>query len=327
MSQISPKTVEVNFNVEIDASGNIEVFNQAKPVVPEYIVATETLPATALYDPSGNVGLLELWEPSDSQGDIKVQLADVDSSASGGLNLSGKYQTACQRLAEGFQKILCHSFDCSNATPFSNYTSNIEYYKQRDFGRVALATYAHYMFGHVDATAAITNDKAFVEAMLSVSAGGDDETATGKDTRYAAWTKTTTGNVQTWSNSGTAADANLAIRLVKALVNKGLSTTDASGVPVVSAVSENNTAKLSHIVGQVVGQDATRLMDVDNSQRTLDKHQLLRFYAGDIIYVTIKLKQPSVSIGTTGQLVSESELKGLYTTSNEESFTIKITLA
>jgi hypothetical protein len=318
---VAHSSIEVNLNVLIDASGNLEVFNANKPTVGNVLVAEHTLPVTALYDEASNGGLLELWEPEDAQGDIKVQLADTNRVSEGGLNLTGKYQVAAKALASGLEAILCDTFDCSGASPFSAYTGNEEYYKQRDFGRVALATYAHYMFGHVDATAAITNDKEFVHSMLSVSAAGDNETAGGAALRAAAWTKSTTADVQSWDNTSSNADANLALRLVKAVVHKGL---DSAGVPTTSLVSANDSTSLANIVSQVVGQDASRLMNVDNSERTRDQHILLRFYAGDVIYMNIKLKTPSVNVGTKDQAVSGTTLQNMYT---EENFTLKISLA
>ncbi len=325
MSAPTPVPIAINFNVEIDASGNLNVFNAAAPVVTNVIVAEHTLPVTALYDASGNSGLLELWEPSDAQGDIKVQLANTDKSASGGLNMTGHYNVAAQQIAQGLEAILCREFDCSAASPFSNYTSNVEYYKQRDFGRVALATYAHYLFGHVDATAAITNDKAFVEGMLSLSDKGDSEVASERAGAYhAAKLAAITGDdVRTWSIASNGTDANLAIRLVKAIVQKGLSDTTATAVPTVSSVNDANTT-LGYIVGQVVGQDASRLMDYDNSQRTLDQHIHVRFIAGDVIYMNIRLRAPLVNVGATNQQVLGTTLQNMY---SEESFTLKITLA
>ncbi len=322
MSAPAPQPISVNFNVVIDASGNLEVFNAAAPVVTNVLVAEHTLPVKALYDPDNAKGLLELWEPVDAQGDIHVQLADTDRAASGGLNLTGAYQVASKAIASGLEAILCDEFDCSGAAPFSSYTGNVEYYKQRDFGRVALATYAHHLFGHVDATAAITNDKAFVEAMLSCSAAGDDETAGGAAARAAAWTKSTAANIQAWDVSSSSSDANLALRLVKTLVAKGL---DANGAPTVSAVSAGNSDSLANIVSQVVGQDASRLMNVDNSQRTRDQHILLRFYEGDVIYMNITVTAPNVSVGATNQLVSKAALEAMYPSSNN-NFTLKITL-
>ena len=322
MSAPASVPITVNFNVEIDASGNLSVFGAAAPTVSNVIVAEKTLDVKALYDPAngtGPKGLLELWEPSDAQGDIKVQLADTDHTASGGLNLADAYQHASKELATGFEAILCNAFDCSGALPFSNYTSSAQYYRQRDFGRVALATYAHHLFGHVDATAAITNDKAFVEAMLSLSDKGDSEVAS---ERIAAYTKSTTADVEDWSAEASTSDANLAIRLVKAIVGKGLGVANAK---IISSVSAGESASLANIVSQVVGQDASRLMGVDNSERTLDQHMLLRFYAGDVFYVNIVLKAPNVSVGT-GQLVSKNALENMYPAGNN-NFTLKITLA
>lgn len=320
--QPTPVPIAVNFNVEIDASGNIDVFNAAAPQVSNVIVAEHTLPVDTLYLPGLNQGLLELWEPSDDQGNIKVQLADTDRSASGGLNFGNAYQFCAKRLVTGLEALLCDSFDCSGAIPFNGYTAAAEYYKQRDFGRVAIATYAHYLFGHVDATAAITNDKAFVEAMLSLGSAGDSEDAA---TRAAAYTKSVSMvDAREWDISSSGSDANLAIRLVKALIHKGLSDTSSSAVPTVSSVNDQDTASLANIVTQVVGQDASRLMNVDNSQRTLDQHMLLRFYAGDVLYMNIKLKTPNVNIGLTNQLVSKAALENMYVESN---FTVKITLA
>ena len=322
MSAPVPQPISVNFNVVIDASGNLEVFNAAAPVVTNVLVAEHMLPVTALYDPVAKKGLLELWEPIDAQGDIRVQLANTDRVTSGGLNLTGAYQVASKAIASGLEAILCDKFDCRGALPFSSYSGNVEYYKQRDFGRVALATYAHHLFGHVDATAAITNDKAFVQAMLSCSAGGDNETAAGAAARAAAWTKSTVADVQAWDQSASSSDANLAIRLVKTLVGKGL---DGAGVPTVSSVNAGDTASLANIVSQVVGQDASRLMNVDMSQRTRDQHILLRFYEGDVIYMNITLKSPNVNIGSTNQLVSKAALEAMYP-QNNNNFTLKITL-
>lgn len=324
MSTPTHRPVTVNFNVTIDASGNINVFNAAAPIVTNVIVAEHTLLSTALYDPARSIGLFELWEPSDAQGDIRVQLANTDCSEDGGLNFSGAYQVSAKELAIEIQTALCDSFDCSGVYPFSNYNITQQYYKQRDFGRVALATYAHAMFGHVDATAAITNDKAFVEAMLSLSDKGDSEVLSERVGAYhTAKTTMLNTNVQTWSESSSPTDANLAIRLVKKLISKGL---DSSRNPVSVSITSNsaNTLSIANIIAQVVGQDASRLMDEDNSERTLNKHMLVRFYPGDVIYMNIRLKTPNVSIGSLNQNVSKNSLEQMYT---EQNFTIKFTLA
>jgi hypothetical protein len=167
--------VSVNFDVAIDANSKIQLFGETFTAPGNVIVADVTLPVTALYDASGQTGLLEIWEPSDALGSIKCQLAN-DGGADG-TNLAGAYQVAAKALAAGFQAILEGEFDCSGATPYAGNYSAPEYYKQENFGRVALGMMAHYLFGHVDATVAITNDAAFVDAMLSTGSGMAVDTA------------------------------------------------------------------------------------------------------------------------------------------------------
>ena len=164
MSLPAHVAVSVNFNVEIDAESKVQLFGETFVAPLNVIVAEYEIPATALYeeDASGAslAGLIELYEPSDAQGDIKCTLAHTNSSAAGGPNLTGFYKVAAKRLARGFAQMLCGNFDCSGAAPYdeSKYDGIAAYQTQRDFGRVALGMMAHYLFGHVDATAAITND-------------------------------------------------------------------------------------------------------------------------------------------------------------------------
>jgi hypothetical protein len=324
MSLPSHVAVEVDFNVSIDAESKVILFGDAAPVMQNVIVAEKTLPVTALFDDASSVGLIEIWEPSDAQGKIRCQLAN--NGGADGASLAGAYKVAARRLAQGIQELLCDEFDCSGATPFDEYTANVEYYKQRDFGRVALGAFAHYLFGHVDATAAITNDVAFVQNMLSVTAGGADESAGGPAARYAAWSKVVSGDVESWDFASTNLDANLALRLVEAIVAKGKAGAAIAGAIVTSDVSGADTAaaSLANIVKQVIGQDSSRANSADGSERTLDKHILLRFYAGDVIYVQVNVKKPTVEVTGTGTangpantLVQESET----------AYVLKITLA
>jgi hypothetical protein len=331
----TPTPVYVNFNVEIDAAGEVILFGEAAPTVANVIVAEQTLPVTALYeaDASGAdvAGLIEIYEPENAQGNVRCQLANNDTSAAGGPDLTAAYQVAAKRLAEGLERLLCDEFDCSGVAPYSNYTSNVEYYKQRDFGRVMLGVYAHYLFGHVDATAAITNDKAFVHAMLSCSAGGDAESlndASGAEVRYNSWlghTDISGKDVEDWTFGSSNADAKLAVRLVEAIVAKGkagglvagaIETSDISGAAATAGT-------IAEIVRQVLGQDSSRANLVDGSERTRDQHLLLRFYAGDVIYMNIKVKQPTVTVSGTGANPPAANL----VTEVTNGYTLKITLA
>lgn len=326
--------VSVNFNIDISGNSNLNVFGEAAQQMNNVIVAEYLLPVDALYDTS-SVGLIELWEDKDNIDDINVSLAHTDGSAlPGGFDLSGAWQATAKKLAMGLENVLCKPLDCSGVAPFSAYTAEEEYYKPTDFGHVALGVFAHYMFGHVDATAAITNDKAFLKNMLSLSGAGADaavvaEDAAGEAARVAAFTHAAhisgNGYVKADWMAQSATDANLARRLAAAVVEKGFGNAGALNVTTVSAAATDK-ALLSNIVRQVVGQDATRLMNEDGSERTIDQHRLLRFYAGDVIYVNITIKTPSVTVGT-GQRndLTGSALQASY--SSEKSYAIKITLA
>jgi hypothetical protein len=330
----TPTPVIINFNVTVDASSNLTIFGMSPPTEPaDTIVAEYQLPVNALYDPSEC--LIEFWEEDNSENQIKCQLANVNTAASGGFDLSGAYQKTAKRLAHGLQKVLCNAFDCSKAAPYSeNKYASVEYYKQRDFGRVALGTFAHYLFGHVDATAAITNDIGFITGMLSLNgsnaaAAATNEGVSGPAERYGAWSKVSevaNNNVQSWSTAATDSDVNLAIRLVKTIVNKGLS----GGEPVEQVVTDistidatNNT--LAYIAAQVLGQDATRMMGHDNAERAKNIHQPLKFISGDVIYMNIKLPMPSVTISPNAAgSASTNSLATKYV--QERSYTLKITL-
>jgi hypothetical protein len=326
--------IEVNFNVEIDGNSNLNIFGDVFVAPTNIIVADQVLPVNALYDSVAKKGLIEFVEPSADPDNIYVKLASTNSSAAGGDDFTDAYKVTLKQLAKGLQRILCSEFDCVTALPYSEskYSGVVEYTTQRDFGRVALGAFAHYLFGHVDATAAITNDVAFIKNMLSLTGAGAnaavvDETSAGAAARYAEYSSAhlteIAGEFSAWTNAaGSASDANLAKRLVAAIVGKGL---DGSGALVESKVGDNVASELANIVRQVVGQDAQRLMDEDNSERTKDIRRLLRFYEGDIIYMNIKLKTPNVTVAS-GQnpALTDSALEGKYAT--EQSYTLKITL-
>jgi hypothetical protein len=420
------KSVSVDLNIEIDAQNNINIFGE-KAVLPTNVIeARYKLPVDALYDNEADEGLIEFWEPDDTQGDIRVQLANsnlagvataaiaagavtaitVDNGGSGyktaplimlestngygsgavahavltngvitsiALDHAGSGYTAAPRVrivssyqkdytgaykycavkfVNGMERILCDQFDCSNATPFSDrkYRDNngkpIEQYtKQRDFGRVSLATLSHYLFGHIDATAAITNDVDFVQSMLSLAK--DDEAdlavqyelddrhltgdfigqAKGAVLRNAEFTpfeddeETPVNGLM--ALEGSASDAMLAKRLMGAILKKGLKSDGAFMTSNVIANAASDKSCLANIVRQVLGQDETRSMNEDNSQRAIDQHALLRFYAGDAIYMNIKVKRPNVTV-SPGPTNMPSDASAAY--ANEISFSLKVIL-
>lgn len=341
--------VEVNLNVEIDAQGEIQILSEAFPTVSNVVVATETLPASALYDPDNGAALFEFWEDADING-LKARLA---SSAIGGDGLSsfaGFYDKAAKRLASGLEKALCGEMNASAgavagpsgtktfaAVPFNDpkYASAEANYKVESFGRLALASYAHYMLGHVQATAAITNDKEFMKGMLSLASVdnvGADKTVAQRfaDYAYAATVGDAGQSCHDWAlagaGAGTKADADLARRLVRKIVDSNYDVAASGDAKFV--VSDNSTtmssALAAAIVKQVLGTDANRAVNNDNSKYSPEKHGLLKFFAGDVIYVNIKLKTPDVVV-SNNQQVADTAIEGRYAT--EQSYTIRLVLA
>ena len=276
--------VVVNMSISVSPSGTIEIFGQLAPVVPDDIIdANVDLSASTLY--SAENSLIEFWEPSSARGTRLAELATKEG---------GNWKLLTRKLANGIQDCLEGEIVVSGAKPFnlSKYSAIPEYTKVANFGELALRTYAHYTLGHIDATAAITNDAAFVTAMLSGH-------------RYdAAELADVLGDDFSGVAAGTKANADIARSLVKAIAGK-------------------DGAAVLLIAEQVLGQDASRAMDADNNMLLPDKRQGLKFIAGDVIYMTIKLQTPEVVIAS-GQQVSAATLAAKYTA--EVDYTLKITL-
>lgn len=287
--------VTVNLNVTVEASGELVVMKEGIIAPLNVIVAHVTLPVTFLYDPSGisNNGvensLIEFWEPSGSPGYISASLSGKDNIiASMGRN----YSTMVKKLVRGLQYVLEGEFDCSGATPFNNtkYLSNSHYYTHDNFGRVALSSYLHYLFGHVAATAAVTNDQSFIDSMLSRINGS------------YIFNNIEDINLSTNLN-GSVSNANLAVRIVNDIISK-------------------NDEGLIDIVTQVLSQDSSRAMGSDNNEIAPDYRQALRFYEGDVIFINIFLKPPTIVING----VAEQQFTIPEDSLNELNYSIKITL-
>lgn len=254
--------VVVNFDVTVDASGSVEVFGQAPVTLQDVVVCDVTLPAADLYTADSDA-VFEFWEPSSALGDIYGARKTVWTKESA--------------LRSDLQAIMEGDMDASGAVPFNaaGYLSAEQYYKHESFGRLALSMYAHYLFGHVAATAAITNDATFIENM------------NGNDVAVAS----------------------------HALLAKKFT----------DAIREMGDAGVTAIVKQVLGQDAARAKDQDNNQLAPDVKQSLKFLSGDIIYLQITLKQPTVTVFNAQGVAQQSEPEGSAVT--ERTYALKITLA
>lgn len=307
MSTVAHVPVAVNFNIEIDASGSITVFGQAPPTITNKVVAAVTLPVKALYDQMGESGsnngalpvlnsMFEFWEPSDA---IGTRLATLSGKAVAGDSTFSNfrdYQLLTKKFVMDMQAILDGQMDASGAAPFTNamYTYTPDYYTHENFGRLALSSYAHYLFGHVAATAAITNDQAFMDAMLSKVDG--------------AYKFATTADVDLAANAeGGTFDANLAVRILNAIIGK-------------------NDAAILEIVEQVLGQDASRAMDQDNNALAPGIRHGMRFIAGDKIYVNIRLHRPEVTVSASTNAGAPASSLYPDDTSSEVNYALEITL-
>lgn len=151
-------SVVVNLNVNVDATGTVEVFGQAPQVLSNVVDCHVTLPAADLYNGDSDA-VFEFWEPSSA---IGTKLGARKSA----WTKSAALKTTLQAIIDG-------DMDASGAAPFTDYAAGgvSQYYVHESFGRLALSNYAYYLFGHVAATAAITNDTAFISKM-----NGDGDT-------------------------------------------------------------------------------------------------------------------------------------------------------
>ena len=59
------------------------------------------------------------------------------------------------------------------------------------------------------------------------------------------------------------------------------------------------------IARQVLGQDASRATNEDNSERQVDVKSALRFYENDVVYVAIRLSGFRAQVGNTSGAFSQ----------------------
>ncbi len=298
-----PVPVTVNLAVEIDASGTINVFGQEGEVLVNQVVPTITLPVRAFYDAAGlsNNGvpnsLFEFWEPSDAIGNRRATLSGKSVNGDNSSSQGRDYTKLLKKMVIDFQNVLEGSFDCSGASPFNDpkYTGNTYYTTPDNFGRLALSVYAHYLFGHVAATAAITNDQEFMNNMLSIANGSY---------KYSDTNSIDLQNI----SPGSTSDANLALRIVQGIFTK------------------DDNAILS-IVESIIGQDASRAMGQDNNQLAPGIRQALRFESGDSFYISIRLTRPEIVIYNNQTNAGAPDVNSFPDiTNNDIRYTLRIQL-
>ena len=169
---VKTNNVQVSLRVNVDVSGNVDVFTTSGNTVNNVVVCSVPLAHGNLYDSSKNA-VFEFWEPSNARGDISGAVAGSTSGAGQGSSTLPRPTTLLLSLVTGLAAIIDGSMDASGAAPFNAaaYAANSQHRSFDNFGELALAAHGHYLFGHVAATAAIDNDLALVNYFKNNSAG------------------------------------------------------------------------------------------------------------------------------------------------------------
>jgi hypothetical protein len=238
---VKTNNVQVSLRVNVEVSGNVEIFTESGNAVNNVVNCNVTLPPATLYT-GPTVAVLEFWEPSGARGDISGAVAGQTAGAGQGGSQLTNPSALHTSLTTSLASIIAGAMDASAASPFNGYSADTRYTRFDSFGDLALGAHAHYLFGHVAATSAIDNDLALINYFKNNDSGS----------------------------------AQIATLLVAAL--KALSDSNASG-----------------IVRQVISQDPSRASGQDNNQLVPDVHQGLLFAAGDVVYMQVNIKQPSLS--------------------------------
>lgn len=168
------KQVKVDLLASIDVDGNVQVFNTTGTTISDVVVCPNPIPASALYTPASGSdaakSILEFVEHSTERGTI-VGSVSGPAARAGKIGKLNGISTLKSSLASGIQTAVCvegaSPLDATEAQPFKSTYSADNHLKYSTFGELVLAVYAHYLFGHVAATAAIQNDQALVDYINS----------------------------------------------------------------------------------------------------------------------------------------------------------------
>ena len=257
-------SVIVNLFANVDAQGDIDLVKSDEKSVTNIVVCLTDLPVNALYTDVSD-GIIEFWEDP-ANADV-LDACVSDSSLANGVGNDGTtpavqdgFDVARRNfLSQGLDNIAngrgtsgvqgSAGLEAIAAPPFNDakYASVTQYHAFPTFGALGLASYAHQLYNHVAATAAIDNDTELVN----------------------------------YFNSNITPNAQIGLGLANAL---RATTADVC----------------ADIVKQVLSQDQSRSGGKDNTDAEPLGHQALMFAAGDIIYVTVNLKKPTVTVANAG---------------------------
>jgi hypothetical protein len=166
--------VVVNLHANISVSGNVDIISSSGETLYDVVVCAVDLSASALYTDASS-GVIEFWEVSGGRAAIEacISAADANFPASDSARLDGRgFDAHAADLTSELGNVINGRQNASAAAPFNGDRYNDpEYQNFASFGDLVLGLYAHHLFGHVAATAAIDNDAALVAYMNSDAAG------------------------------------------------------------------------------------------------------------------------------------------------------------
>ena len=151
--------VTVNLDVTVDASGDLVVFANDPPEIGNTGGATVQIDASTFFKGNDD-GLFRFQTRPSANGGNSSLYAERNNAFTGSESA----------LAAAIKSVLSGEFDVSEADPYNNYT-NSDYHSVPSFGHLALGSYAYYLFGHVQATAAIDNDISVINKLIGDGTG------------------------------------------------------------------------------------------------------------------------------------------------------------
>jgi hypothetical protein len=167
---VARNRVTINLHINVDVSGNVDIFTASGEALVNVVPASVGIDVSALYVDSSNAAL-RYYEPS-----------GIDADISGFVDASNAFATGSDmylKFASDMQNVVQHALDASGAAPFNEpqYSGLSKCQEFSSLGHLVLGLYAHYLFGHVAATAAIDNDDQLV-AYLDASGSSNADVGT-----------------------------------------------------------------------------------------------------------------------------------------------------
>jgi len=284
-------------NTTVDASYNVTIDDYHVPIAVNLRALVDASAAVSVFGPSAETVSNVVWCTLP----LDVSALYVDgtkalfefwepSDARGTIKAQISAERDAQARAQHFAVSLASVLQGAMDASAANPFQNYasrEYDNYASFGDLALAYAAEGMFGHPSATAAITNDEEIVNGFNNDAS---------KNTAITS------------AATPTQANQALAQRLAAKLY-------------------ESVEAVATAIAQVVLGQDASRATNEDNSERQVDQKAALRFYAGDVVYVAIKLTTFRATIGAAIGTIAQNYNTEIIPTPADETYYLRITLA